>query len=97
MIRLPLLPLPSLAISKPPIALPGRFTCYWEAKVAPATETAFEWPDSVDALASQQQRHTGAGGFIRSRTVKNDVPIHGDLGEMLVDLIGIKMHGPRQG
>ena len=45
------------------------------AEFAPRRETTGQWPHAQDPLPSQEQRHTGAGGFARSSAVENDVPV----------------------
>ena len=45
------------------------------AEVAPAVEAALQRTDANDAPLSQQQRHTGAGGFVWSSTVEDDFAI----------------------
>jgi hypothetical protein len=41
----------------------------------PSVDAAFERPNPGDSFGSQQQRHTGAGRFVRSRTIENHVAI----------------------
>src|SRR5579864_715459 len=50
-----------------------------EALILPGSESAGQWPDAGDALSSQEQRHTGAGGFIGSSAIEHDVAIAGNL------------------
>ena len=52
----------------------------------PGVDPAFERANPGDSLGSQQQRHTGAGRFVGSRTVENDVAIAGNLNVALFDL-----------
>ena len=52
----------------------------------PGVNPAFERAHSDDSFGSQQQRHTGAGRFVGSRTVENDVAVPGDLAVALFDL-----------
>jgi hypothetical protein len=47
------------------------------AEVAPGIEAAQERADTRDALFPEEQRHTGAGGFVWSSTVENDFAIAG--------------------
>ena len=47
------------------------------AKVAPGVESALKRADASDALLLQEQRHTGAGGFVGSSTVEDDFAIVG--------------------
>ena len=44
----------------------------------PGVDPAFERANPGDSFGSQQQRHTGAGRFVGSRTVENDVAIPGE-------------------
>jgi hypothetical protein len=52
----------------------------------PSVDAAFERANSGDSFGSQQQRHTGAGRFVGSRTVENDVAIPGNFFVALFDL-----------
>ena len=52
----------------------------------PGVDAAFERANAGDSFGSQQQRHTGAGRFVGSRTVENDVAIPGNLAVALFDL-----------
>ena len=45
------------------------------AALAPGLQSALQGPDAFDAVLSQEQRHTGAGSFVGSSTVKNDFAI----------------------
>ena len=47
---------------------------------------AFERANPGDSFGSQQQRHPGAGRFVGSRAVENDVAIPGNLCVALFDL-----------
>jgi len=47
------------------------------ATLSPFLQAALKRPDALDAFFSKEQRHTGAGGFVRSSTVKNDVAVGG--------------------
>ena len=49
----------------------------WEIVREPSVDPAFERANPGDSFGSQQQRHTGAGRFVGSRTVENDVAIPG--------------------
>ena len=52
----------------------------------PGVDSAFERANPGDSLGSKQQRHTGAGRFVGSRAVENDVAIPGNLAVALFDL-----------
>lgn len=50
-----------------------------ETERLPQFETALQRADPPDPEAMQFQRQTGAGGFVRSGTVEDDIPVAGDL------------------
>ena len=52
----------------------------------PGVDPAFERANPGDSFRSQLQRHPGAGRFVGSRTVENDVAIPGNLAVALFDL-----------
>ncbi len=43
----------------------------------PCFQAAFEWANPGDALSSEEERHTGAGGFVWSSAVEDDFTIVG--------------------
>jgi hypothetical protein len=43
--------------------------------LAPSVEAAFEGADAGDAAASEEERHTGARGFVWSSAVKDNFAI----------------------
>jgi hypothetical protein len=43
-----------------------------------------------DASPSKKQRHTGAGGFVRSSAVKNDFPVERQQSVFLCQILGIE-------
>jgi hypothetical protein len=45
------------------------------AAFAPGVEAALQGADAFDAFFSEEQRHTGAGGFVGSSTVENDFAV----------------------
>ena len=47
------------------------------AAFSPFFQTALKRADAFDAFFSKEQRHTGAGGFVWSSTVEDDVAIGG--------------------
>ena len=59
----------------------GRGFCFVDlqlvAQVAPGIESALKRADASDALLLEEQRHTGAGGFVWSSTVEDDFAIAG--------------------
>jgi hypothetical protein len=52
--------------------------------VAPGFEAAFEGANTRDALSSEEERHTGAGGFVWSSAIENDFTI---VGQQIVFLL----------
>jgi hypothetical protein len=44
---------------------------------APGFETAFQGANTCDALSSEEERHTGARGFVWSSAIENDFTIAG--------------------
>jgi hypothetical protein len=44
---------------------------------APGFEAAFQGPNTGDALFSEEERHTGARGFVWSSAIENDFTIAG--------------------
>ena len=59
----------------------------------PGVDPALERANAGDSFGSQQQRHPGAGRFVGSRTIENDVAIPGNLSVALFDLF----HGYTKG
>jgi hypothetical protein len=58
----------------------------WEIGREPGVDPAFERANPGDSFRSQQQRHPGAGRFVGSRAVEDDVAIPGNLSVALFDL-----------
>ena len=58
----------------------------WKIVREPGVDPAFERANPGDSFRSQLQRHTGAGRFVGSRTVENDVTIPGNLAVAFFDL-----------
>jgi hypothetical protein len=48
---------------------------YFETAIAPGVVSTLQETDVVDSLAAELQRHTGAGSFIRSRTIEDDLAV----------------------
>src|SRR5882762_10746460 len=46
-----------------------------KAARTPGIQSALQRPNAPHAFVPQEQRHTGAGGFVWSSTVKNDVAV----------------------
>ena len=58
----------------------------WEIVREPGVDPAIERANPGDSFGSQQQRHPGAGRFVGSRAVEDDVAIPGNLSVALFDL-----------
>jgi len=58
----------------------------WEIRREPGVDAAFERANPGDSFGSQQQRHPGAGRFVRSRAVEDDVAVPGNLSVALFDV-----------
>ena len=58
----------------------------WEIGREPGVDAAFERANPGDSFGSQLQRHPGAGRFVGSRAVENDVAIPGNLAVARFDL-----------
>src|SRR5258707_15422585 len=65
------------------------------AEFAPGIEAALQRADAFDAMFSEEQRHTGAGGFVWSSAVENDFTIVGQTIVLLFQFLGI--HAKRAG
>jgi hypothetical protein len=57
-----------------------------EIEREPSVDPAFERANPGDSFGPQQQRHPGAGRFVGSRAVENDVATQGNLSVALFDL-----------
>jgi hypothetical protein len=66
-----------------------------EAFFAPGGEAALERADALDAVFSEEQRHTGAGGFVRSSTVENDFAIARQAVVLFLQFAGIHAKSAR--
>ena len=58
----------------------------WEIVREPGVDPAFERANPGDSFGSQLQRHPGAGRFVGSRAVEDDVAIPGNLSVAVFDL-----------
>ena len=65
------------------------------AAFAPGVQAALQRADARNALFPEEQRHTGAGGFVWSSTVKNDVAIARQL--VILFLQFLSVHAERTG
>lgn len=61
--------------------------------VAPRVKAAFQGANLPDALPPEEQRHTGAGSFVRSSTVEDDFTIAGQALVVFLDIGGIHAEG----
>ena len=68
-----------------------------EAELAPGGKAAGERADAFDAALSEEQRHTGAGGFVGSSTVEDDVAVAGEQLRMIVEFAGVHVEGTGNG
>ena len=59
------------------------------AALAPGIQTALQWADALDAILPEEQRHTGAGGFVRSSTVENYFAVAGQKVILLFQFLGV--------
>ena len=59
----------------------------------PCIQPAFEGPDAFDPVLSQEERHPGARGLVRSSAVENHVPVARNLLVALHDLTGKHVDG----
>ncbi len=59
-----------------------------KAFVVPRLKATFQRPHFLDAPSLQQQRHTGAGRFVRSGAKQNDLAVSRNLLVTLFNLVG---------
>jgi hypothetical protein len=64
---------------------------------APGFEAAFERANTRDALFSEEERHTGAGGFVWSSAIEDDFAIAGQAIVFLLELLGVHAEGAGNG
>src|ERR1043166_9103187 len=67
------------------------------AKITPGVESTLERADASDALPFEEQRHTGAGGFVWSSTVQNDFAIARETVAVFLEFLGIDAKGAGDG
>jgi hypothetical protein len=65
------------------------------AALSPFFQAALKRADAFDAFFSKEQRHTGAGGFVWSSTVEDDVAIGGKRIVLFLEFASI--HAERAG
>jgi hypothetical protein len=68
-----------------------------EAALAPGVQAALQGADAFDAVFSEEQRHTGAGGFVWSSTVKDDFAVARQTVVLLFQLLGVHAEGAGNG
>jgi hypothetical protein len=64
------------------------------AAFAPGVQAAFQRPNALDAFLPEEQRHTGAGGFVWSSAVEDDFAVTRQTVVLLFQLLGV--HGMAQ-
>jgi hypothetical protein len=69
----------------------------WIAVGAPCAQATFQWANLSNAFSSEEQRHTGAGSFIRSSTVEDHFAVAGQLIILLFEFLRVHAKGPRNG
>src|SRR4030095_3743285 len=59
-----------------------------EFQIHPARNAPVERSDADNAAALEQERHTGAGSFVGSRTVEDDLAVPGNVRQAIVEMLG---------
>ena len=59
------------------------------AALAPSVEAALQRANALDALLPEEQRHTGAGGFVWSSTVEDDFAVAGQTVVLFFQGLGV--------
>ena len=67
------------------------------AALAPGIQTTLQRPNPGDAIFSEEQRHTGAGGFVWSSTVEDYFAIAGQTVILLFQFLGLHAEGAGNG
>jgi hypothetical protein len=67
------------------------------AAFPPGAETALQRTNALDALFSEEQRHTGARGFVGSSTVENDLAVARQRIAFLLEILGVHAEGAGNG
>ncbi len=62
-------------------------------KFHPSLESPFEWTHSGYSVIAEEQRRTGAGGFVRSGAVKHDIAVARNLILAFFKLLRIDVDG----
>jgi len=74
-----------------------RDSIEWIATFAPGIQAALQRPNPRDAVLSEEQRHTGAGGFVWSSTVEDYLAIVRQPVALLLQLLGVHAERARDG
>ena len=72
---------------------PDQFLFQRVAALPPSIKPTQQRAYASDPLASEEQRHTGAGGFAGSGAVEHDVPVAWNFQVALLDVLGVQMYG----
>src|SRR5260370_1684131 len=67
------------------------------AAFAPGIQAALQRADTLDAILPEEQRHTGAGGFVWSSTVEDYFAVAGQKVVLLFQLLGVHAEGAGNG
>jgi hypothetical protein len=67
-----------------------------ESKSFPLFKSSLKGPDSGDPLPAEQQRHTGAGGFVGSGAIEHNVPVPWDGSLELLELFRLQSQCTRE-
>ena len=73
-----------------------KFLLEGVSALAPGVEASRERAHPGDASAFQEQRHTGASGFVRSSAIEHHVAVARDFLVALVELVRTHVDGARQ-
>jgi hypothetical protein len=65
----------------------------WEAAFTPGVKAALQGADALDSVFSEEQRHTGAGGFVWSSTVEDDLTIARYAVVLFFQFLGVHAEG----
>src|SRR5215469_11424697 len=62
-----------------------------KASLAPGLQAALQRPNAFDAIFSEEQRHTGARGFVRSSAEQNHLAVPRKAMAVLFQFLGLHM------
>jgi hypothetical protein len=63
------------------------------AAFAPGSQAALQGANALDAVFSEEQRHTGAGGFVWSSTIEDHFAVARQAVVFLLQLLGFHVQG----